>query len=169
MKKINNTLRKLDNKGFTLVELIIVIAIIAILIAVLAPQYTKYIERARKSNDISTAGNIKQAALTAALDPDNDLSSFTVTWATTGDKSIKITSTAATGKSNTNAEKAIQDVVGASVTPQSKWAAAATTATPAGGGNLIIKITDGKIVGNSWDDSMGNEFTTSTAPSGDIS
>ena len=37
--------KKMDNKGFSLVELIIVIAIMVILVAVLAPQYLKYVEK----------------------------------------------------------------------------------------------------------------------------
>lgn len=44
--------QKLNNKGFSLVELIIVIAIMAVLIGVLAPQYLKYVERSRQSADL---------------------------------------------------------------------------------------------------------------------
>ncbi len=43
--------KKLNNKGFSLVELIIVIAIMAVLIGVLAPQYLKYVEKSRVSAD----------------------------------------------------------------------------------------------------------------------
>ena len=38
-----------NNKGFSLVELIIVMAIMVVLVAVLAPQFTKYVNRARDS------------------------------------------------------------------------------------------------------------------------
>ena len=56
MKK---ALKKLDNKGFTLVELIIVIAIIAVLAAVLAPQYIKYLENSRISVDENAVAEIQ--------------------------------------------------------------------------------------------------------------
>ena len=53
MKKEN-----MNNKGFSLVELIIVIAIMAILIVVLAPQYLKYVEKSRNSTDMQNATEI---------------------------------------------------------------------------------------------------------------
>lgn len=61
---------KKTNKGFSLVELIIVIAIMAILIGVLAPQYIKYVEKSRKSADEDNADNLKNAVMTACTDED---------------------------------------------------------------------------------------------------
>ncbi len=60
-----------QNKGFTLVELIIVVAIIAVLAAVLAPQYLKYVERSRQANDAQIAASIMDAAEVAINDPKN--------------------------------------------------------------------------------------------------
>lgn len=65
MKKEN-----MNNKGFSLVELIIVIAIMAILIAVLAPQYLKYVEKSRVSSDQTTIVEYINAMQVLAADPD---------------------------------------------------------------------------------------------------
>ena len=63
-------MKKMNNKGFSLVELIIVIAIMAILIVVLAPQYLKYVERSRNSTDMQTATEFMDACEVWAADPE---------------------------------------------------------------------------------------------------
>ncbi len=58
------------NKGFSLVELIIVIAIMAILVGVMAPQLIKYIEKSKVSADTQSADSVHTAVVTAMLDPE---------------------------------------------------------------------------------------------------
>ena len=54
-------MKKMNNKGFSLVELIIVIAIMAVLMGVLAPQFIKYVEDSRIQKDESAFGEIANA------------------------------------------------------------------------------------------------------------
>lgn len=63
MKKVRT-----NNEGFSLVELIIVIAIMAILSAALAPQLIKYIDKSRKSTDVNTGQSIATAVGVALTD-----------------------------------------------------------------------------------------------------
>ncbi len=58
-----------NNKGFSLVELIIVIAIMAILVGVMAPQLIKYIEKANVSADTQICDSVRTAMQTTVMDP----------------------------------------------------------------------------------------------------
>lgn len=64
MKKENNN----NNKGFSLVELIVVIAIMAVLMVVLAPALLRYVEKARVQTDETTASDVLNAVETALSD-----------------------------------------------------------------------------------------------------
>lgn len=55
---------KMNNKGFSLVELIIVIAIMAVLVGILAPQFIKYVEQSKRATDIQNAQSYASAILT---------------------------------------------------------------------------------------------------------
>ncbi len=60
----------MKNKGFSLVELIIVIAIMAVLIGVLAPIYLQYVERTKRTTDCTNIGMVLDACEVLAADPD---------------------------------------------------------------------------------------------------
>jgi type IV pilus assembly protein PilA len=78
-KKLSN------NKGFSLVELIIAVAIMAVLIGILAPQYLRYVERSRVTSDNEYLDAVRKAVESVVADPavDTDATS-TVTITDTG-------------------------------------------------------------------------------------
>ena len=53
--------KKKNNKGFSLIELIIAIAILIILTGLLAPQFMKYIEKSREAKDMQTLDSVYTA------------------------------------------------------------------------------------------------------------
>lgn len=61
--------KSIGNKGFSLVELIIVIAIMAILVGVMAPNLLRYVEKTNVSSDTQLADSVKTAITTAMMDP----------------------------------------------------------------------------------------------------
>lgn len=65
--------KEMNNKGFSLVELIIVIAIMAVLMGVLAPQYLKYVKKSKVSTDITNAENVATAVNAEIADGETKL------------------------------------------------------------------------------------------------
>lgn len=57
-----------NNKGFSLVELIVVVAIMAVLMVVLAPAMLRYVEKTRKGKDDSAASEVREAVELALAD-----------------------------------------------------------------------------------------------------
>ena len=94
LKKAVNKVRK-EKKGFTLAELLIVVAIIAVLAAISIPIFTSQLEKSREATDIS---NIRAAyaeiASAALTDPDQDhtttvtLKQTQTNWQTGGETKI---------------------------------------------------------------------------------
>ncbi len=60
----------MKNKGFSLVELIIVIAIMAILAAAIAPALIRYIDKSRRSDDVAAAETLNTSAQAAFSNED---------------------------------------------------------------------------------------------------
>ena len=65
MKKL---LKKKNNKGFSLVELIVVVLIMAILAVALAPQVMKWVGNSRVSSDVTAYQSVYSAAQLALAD-----------------------------------------------------------------------------------------------------
>ncbi|MDY6352143.1 MAG: prepilin-type N-terminal cleavage/methylation domain-containing protein [Lachnospiraceae bacterium] len=84
------------NRGFTLIELIVVMAIIAVLAVILAPQYLRYVEKSRIAVDCQVAAEILNAARTSCSEQDIydslDLKGDTLVWESDGKINGKITS-----------------------------------------------------------------------------
>ena len=54
-----------NNKGFSLVELIVVIAIMAILVGVAVPVFSSYVEKSAKEKDIALVDEMADAIVLA--------------------------------------------------------------------------------------------------------
>ena len=109
------------NQGFSLVELIVVIAIMAVLVGVLAPAYLRYVEKSRKSTDVSSISDILAAAEKVAIDPQWDLATNTTfTLSGTGTLTPVVAGPSTTAANVAGAQQEWRDIAGASYECKSK-------------------------------------------------
>ena len=69
---------KKNNKGFTLAELLIVVAIIAVLVAIAIPVFTNQLEKSREATDVANVRSAYAEVMTQYLE-DGAAASMTVT------------------------------------------------------------------------------------------
>ncbi len=65
--------KKLNKKGFTLAELLVVVAIIGVLVAVSIPIFTAQLEKSREATDLANLRAAKAAAVAAYLTEDSSV------------------------------------------------------------------------------------------------
>ena len=63
-------MKRKQNKGFTLAELLIVVAIIGVLVAISIPIFSKQLEKSRRAVDLSNARNIESTLMYDLMDGD---------------------------------------------------------------------------------------------------
>ena len=161
--------KKTNNKGFSLVELIIVIAIMAVLMVVLAPQLLRYVESSRLQRDNSAIAEIANAIEIACANEDVMAeipaggagvtgATITITRSAAGDQTITLTVTGTEG-TTTNLQTELQNTIGDPVVTSSRTYREATdpivfqiTAT---GGNVDVSV-------DNWADDVNNGTDTAT-------
>lgn len=90
MKKMSQK----NNKGFSLVELIVVVAIMAVLMGILVPTLVKNVEKSKKQKDRNAIEEIRNTMVTNLADPLYSDLEATITYNGTNANSKEITITA---------------------------------------------------------------------------
>ena len=116
LKELRKKVRK-NNKGFSLVELIVVIVILAILIGVTIGGIYQYVNQSRINTDINNAASIQSVIATVATDAEvnknlEKKASVTITWDAAKKTETEITSvTAVAGGTDTTKADSVKTTV----------------------------------------------------------
>ena len=89
-------MKKMNNKGFSLIELIIVIAIMAVLVAIIAPNLTKYLGKSKQQTDKTNLEEIRKQVKNCISEATTDDISIQATDGTAATYTITSTGSAVT-------------------------------------------------------------------------
>ena len=154
--------KKRNNKGFSLVELIVVIAVMAVLVVVLAPAYLRYVDKAKVQKDVSAISEVIQATKLAAAEEsvakDIGTSSSKTTIVITGSTG-KVVVTPGTGENQTGKlQTELNNTLGGDVLNISSSAVKAGTVTISvyqdSNYNLTFEVATSGITNTDADDSI---------------
>lgn len=138
---------KRDNKGFTLAELLIVVAIIAVLVAIAIPVFTKHLEKSREATDLANV-RAAYAEISAAVLTNDDNARYNNVPIKQSDDSFRLTVTPLQQKKDgwtmNVADKSIGSI------PSNKWVGA-----PKAGGAATIEYIPSL---DKWTLSWGNVY-----------
>ncbi len=110
-------MKKMNNKGFSLIELIIVIAIMAVLVAIIAPNLTKYLGKSKSQTDKTNLDEIKKQFKNAISDAATDeITDVAATYLVTGNK----VTTTSTSKGATDFLKVVSKALDSDTNTKSK-------------------------------------------------
>lgn len=130
--------KKFNNKGFSLVELIIVIAIMAVLVGVLAPAYLRYVEKSRKSADIQAIDSIMIAMEVTAMGTEFDMKAGDTMLATFTNGTLTLTTTNTTKATEIKAE--LDAVIGSYTTRSVEFKNFVVTGTVGNDGDVDFTV-----------------------------
>lgn len=150
---------KMNDKGFSLVELIIVIAIMAVLVVVLAPQYLKYVERSRNATDLQNATAAVTACQVYAADPEAKQTfktgeSFTITVTRTDDAAVASKDNGTKLAAEAALDDAAIKLADLKCKSKTKWTTYTITGTVDTNGSLTFDYTCNGTKGTEFKDAM---------------
>ena len=146
-------MKKMNNKGFSLVELIVVVAIMAVLVGVLAPTLLRYVEKTRLQKDNSAISEICQAAKIAMADEAINNAVSASTWTVTTTSKTYTFNSASTAHA---LEQELAAVIGSSVTLTSNTYTSAPSIT------VSVSGTTPSISVTNWIENVGDAASTKT-------